>query len=118
MLPAEENKLITRSGPGTPMGELFRRYWLPAMLSEELPHAGLHAREADAAGRGPRRLPRHERPHRRARPLLPAPQRQPVLGPQRGSTACAASTTAGSSTSTATASTCRTSPQRAASPTR
>jgi nitrite reductase/ring-hydroxylating ferredoxin subunit len=37
MLPAEENRLITRTGPGTPMGELFRRYWLPAMLSEELP---------------------------------------------------------------------------------
>ena len=37
MLPVEENQLITQTGPGTPMGELFRRYWLPAMLSEELP---------------------------------------------------------------------------------
>ncbi len=37
MLSAEENKTITQVGPGTPMGELFRRYWLPAMLSEELP---------------------------------------------------------------------------------
>ena len=37
MLNAEDNKLITQVGPGTPMGELFRRYWLPAMLATELP---------------------------------------------------------------------------------
>src|SRR5919106_3580563 len=34
---AEQNALLTRTGPGTPMGELFRRYWLPAALSSELP---------------------------------------------------------------------------------
>src|SRR3984893_268227 len=39
MLSQEENELITRVGPGTPMGELFREYWLPAMLSAELPAA-------------------------------------------------------------------------------
>jgi phthalate 4,5-dioxygenase len=33
----EENELLTRVGPGTPMGNLFRRFWLPALLSEELP---------------------------------------------------------------------------------
>lgn len=37
MLSPEENQLITRTGPGTPMGDLFRRYWLPVLLSEELP---------------------------------------------------------------------------------
>src|SRR5918911_1654738 len=37
MLSQEENELITRVGPGTPMGNLFREYWLPAMLSEEVP---------------------------------------------------------------------------------
>src|SRR5215211_4616009 len=37
MLSKEDNELITRVGPGTPMGELFRRYWLPAMVSDELP---------------------------------------------------------------------------------
>lgn len=36
MLTREENELITRTGPGTPMGELFRRFWLPVMLPEEL----------------------------------------------------------------------------------
>ncbi len=37
MLTREENELLTQVGPGTPMGELFRRFWLPALLSEELP---------------------------------------------------------------------------------
>ncbi len=37
MLTAEENELLTRVGPGTPMGELFRRFWLPALLPSELP---------------------------------------------------------------------------------
>ena len=37
MLSVEDNKTLTQAGPGTPMGELFRRYWLPALLSEELP---------------------------------------------------------------------------------
>jgi phenylpropionate dioxygenase-like ring-hydroxylating dioxygenase large terminal subunit len=37
MLTREENELITRAGPGTPMGEVLRRYWIPAALSEELP---------------------------------------------------------------------------------
>jgi len=36
MLKTHENERITRVGPGTPMGNLFRRYWLPALLSEEI----------------------------------------------------------------------------------
>jgi phthalate 4,5-dioxygenase oxygenase subunit len=36
MLTREENELLTRVGPGTPMGELMRRYWMPAMLSREM----------------------------------------------------------------------------------
>jgi phenylpropionate dioxygenase-like ring-hydroxylating dioxygenase large terminal subunit len=38
MLTREENEMLVRTGPGTPMGELFRRFWIPALLSEELPH--------------------------------------------------------------------------------
>jgi len=34
---AEQNEFLTRTGPGTPMGDLFRRYWIPALLAEELP---------------------------------------------------------------------------------
>jgi len=37
MLSKEENDLITQTGPGTPGGEMFRRFWLPACLSAELP---------------------------------------------------------------------------------
>jgi phthalate 4,5-dioxygenase oxygenase subunit len=33
----EENDLLTRTGPGTPMGELFRRHWIPALTAGELP---------------------------------------------------------------------------------
>jgi nitrite reductase/ring-hydroxylating ferredoxin subunit len=39
MLSKEDNDLITQTDRGTPMGELFRRYWLPALLAEELPGA-------------------------------------------------------------------------------
>ena len=37
MLRAEENERLVRVGAGTPAGELFRRYWQPALLSEEVP---------------------------------------------------------------------------------
>jgi phthalate 4,5-dioxygenase len=37
MLSKEDNELVTRVGPGTPVGNLMRQYWLPAMLSSELP---------------------------------------------------------------------------------
>src|SRR5438046_1662389 len=37
MLSKEENELLTQTGPGAPMGALFRRFWIPALLSEELP---------------------------------------------------------------------------------
>ncbi|MBV9120737.1 MAG: Rieske 2Fe-2S domain-containing protein [Chloroflexi bacterium] len=37
MLSAEDNQLLTRTDAGTAMGELFRRFWLPGLLSEEVP---------------------------------------------------------------------------------
>ena len=37
MLNQEQNDLLTQTGAGSPMGELFRRFWLPALLAEELP---------------------------------------------------------------------------------
>ena len=36
MLSAEENALLTRVGPGTPMGGLMRRYWIPAAFSNQI----------------------------------------------------------------------------------
>jgi phthalate 4,5-dioxygenase len=37
MTSREENQFLTQTGPGTPMGELLRRYWIPAMTADELP---------------------------------------------------------------------------------
>jgi phenylpropionate dioxygenase-like ring-hydroxylating dioxygenase large terminal subunit len=37
MLSREDNERLVRVGPGQPAGEMFRRYWQPALLSEELP---------------------------------------------------------------------------------
>lgn len=36
MLTREENELVTRIGPNTAMGEVMRRYWIPAALSSEI----------------------------------------------------------------------------------
>ena len=37
MLSRDDNELLCRIGPGTPMGNLMRQYWVPAALSSELP---------------------------------------------------------------------------------
>jgi phthalate 4,5-dioxygenase len=37
MISAQDNETLTRTGPGTLMGGLFRRYWLPAVLASEIP---------------------------------------------------------------------------------
>jgi len=37
MLSRADNELVTQTGPGTPMGEVFRRFWIPALLSSEIP---------------------------------------------------------------------------------
>lgn len=36
MLSRKDNERLTRVGPGTPMGELMRRYWIPAGFSHQL----------------------------------------------------------------------------------
>ena len=37
MLSSQDNQLITDTNPGTPMGDVFRRFWLPVALADELP---------------------------------------------------------------------------------
>lgn len=37
MLGDADNEYVCRTGPGTPMGNLFRAFYLPVLLSEELP---------------------------------------------------------------------------------
>src|SRR5205809_8063888 len=32
-----ENQLLTRVGPGTPMGNFLRQYWIPVLQSTDLP---------------------------------------------------------------------------------
>ncbi|MCH7564731.1 MAG: Rieske 2Fe-2S domain-containing protein [Gemmatimonadetes bacterium] len=40
MLAVAQNEMITQTGPGTPMGEVFRRYWQPVALSAEIAKPG------------------------------------------------------------------------------
>ena len=37
MLTSEDNELLCRVGSGTPMGDLVRQYWIPVLLTSELP---------------------------------------------------------------------------------
>jgi len=39
MLTQADNRYMTETGPGTPMGEMFRRFWFPAFMAHELPEA-------------------------------------------------------------------------------
>ena len=36
MLSKADNELLIRTGPGTPMGDLYRRFWAPVMLAAEI----------------------------------------------------------------------------------
>ena len=36
MLTAEQNEMLTRVGPGTPAGELLRRYWHPVSIAADI----------------------------------------------------------------------------------
>ena len=48
MLSDSDNELLCRVGPGTPMGKVFREYWIPAVRSDELPGPGLARRCASS----------------------------------------------------------------------
>ena len=36
MIPTQQNERLTQVGPGTPMGDLMRRYWHPIAATGEL----------------------------------------------------------------------------------
>ena len=36
MTTREQSDFLTLTGPGMAMGDLLRRYWIPALLSEEI----------------------------------------------------------------------------------
>jgi 5,5'-dehydrodivanillate O-demethylase len=50
MLTAEENKLLTEVGPGTPMGDLLRRYWHPVCALAELVSSPFRTKELRILG--------------------------------------------------------------------
>jgi len=95
MLTREDNELVTRTGPGTPMGEVLRRYWIPALLARELP-------EPDCPPVRVQLLGEKLVGFRDSQGRIGAPRCGSGATRSRG---CAASITAGNSTSTATAST-------------
>ena len=99
---AEQNRLLTEVGRGTPMGELMRRYWQPigaaVELEDQLDEAGAPARRGPGAVSRP---PRRTRADRRA---VPAPARLVLPRHPDRAAASAARTTAGNSTPRANAS--------------
>jgi 5,5'-dehydrodivanillate O-demethylase len=50
MLTVEENELLTRVGPGTPMGELLRRYWQPICAADQLQNSMFRTHEVKVLG--------------------------------------------------------------------
>ena len=78
MLSAEQNDLITRTGPGTAAGALMRRYWQPAALVDEL-SGNRPVKPVRLHGRGPGRLQGRPGPLRADRPALSAPRHRPGL---------------------------------------
>ena len=50
MLSREENELLCRVGAGTPMGDLLRQYWIPALPSHEFPEPDSPAKRMTIMG--------------------------------------------------------------------
>src|SRR5438105_1657521 len=44
MLSLQENELLTRVGPGTPGGDMMRRYWWPVQFSDHIKDRPVEAR--------------------------------------------------------------------------
>ena len=97
MLTVADNELVCRVGPGTPMGNLMRQYWVPACMSTELPAPDCPPLRVMLLGE---RLIAF-RATDGAVGLLPSPARiaaRPYFSVATRRTGCAACTTAGNST--------------------
>ena len=81
MLSGQRNKLLCETGPGTPMGELLRRYWMPIAGASEFERRIKAVRLMGEDLVLYRDLGGNLRPRR---PALPAPARRPVLRLRRG----------------------------------
>ena len=84
MLRAEDNEFLTESGAGTGMGELLRRFWMPVLLSAELPEADGTPKKIVVMGEELLAFRDTQRRGRRHRSVLSAPRRQSLARPQRG----------------------------------
>ena len=51
MLSVENNELLTKVGPGTPMGMLMRHYWQPVCVVDELLRSPFRTKEVKASVR-------------------------------------------------------------------
>ena len=98
MLRKEQNDLLTQTGPGTPMGQMFRAYWLPALMLEELPENDCPPVRVKILSERLLAFRDSERPVRPDRRVLRPPRRIAVVRPQRGVRACAVPITAGNTT--------------------
>ena len=105
MLSCEENELLTRVAPGTPMGNTLRRYWIPALLAWELPAPDCPPVRVQAPGRELVAFRDTDGPTRAARRVLSRTAAPRCASAATRSAGCAVSTTAGSSTSPDSAST-------------
>ena len=84
MLSTEDNELLCRVGPGTPMGTLMRQYWIPGALSSELPESDGAPMRVRLLGEDLIAFRDSSGAGRRDPEQLPAPRRLAVLRPQRG----------------------------------
>ena len=85
MLRKEQNDLLTQTGPGTPSGKLFRSYWLPALLAEELPDNDCPPVRVKLLSERLLAFRDSARPARPDRRVLRPSRRLAVVRPQRGS---------------------------------
>src|SRR5262249_41115196 len=53
MLSVEHNDLLTRVGPGTPMGTLMRHYWQPVCGGDDRPRTPSRTQKVKVLGGGP-----------------------------------------------------------------
>ena len=83
MLSREENELITHTGPGTPMGDVMRRYWMPILLERELAEPDGEPVKVQVLGERLVAFRDTNGKHRPDRRVLSAPPRLAVARPQR-----------------------------------
>ena len=81
MMDQAENDYLCQTGEGTPMGNLFRRYWIPFLISSEIEKPDCDPVRVRLMGGRPGRVPGHGRQYRPDRPALCSPGGLPLVRP-------------------------------------